>query len=152
MSSYGHFSEDGREYVITNPRTPRPWANIISNPRFGLAVAQSGSGFTWIDNSQLAVVNWWQQDFAVDSSGKFIYARDAESGQTWSLSPAPAWVDGDSFACRHGIGYTTFEIENSGIASSWTLFAHARETVELWIVRRWLVSVTPKNTRPAPSM
>ncbi|HSP34778.1 MAG TPA: glycosyl transferase family 36, partial [Thermoanaerobaculia bacterium] len=143
MSSYGHFSDDGREYVITDPRTPRPWANIISNPRFGLAVAQSGSGFTWIDNSQLAVVNWWQQDFAVDSSGKFIYARDAESGETWSLAPAPTWVDGQSFACRHGIGYTTFEIENSGIASSWTLFAHARETVELWIVRL-------KNNGPKP--
>ncbi len=132
---YGHFSEDGREYVITDPRPPRPWANVIANPRFGLAVAQSGSGFTWIDNSQLAVVNWWQQDFAVDTSGKFLYLRDAESGALWSLSPAPVWNDGDSFACRHGIGYTTFEIENSGIASSWTLFAHAHKTVELWIVK-----------------
>ena len=135
MTSYGHFSDDGREYVITDPRTPRPWANVIANRRFGLAVAQSGSGFTWIDNSQLAVVNWWQQDFAADSSGKFIYAHDPESGETWSLSPAPVWADSDHFACRHGIGYTTFDIANSGIESSWTLFAHAEETVELWLVR-----------------
>lgn len=131
---YGHFSEDGREYIITDPCTPRPWANVISNPRLGLAVSQSGSGFTWIDNSQLAVVNWWQQDFAQDSSGKFLFVRD-EFGDTWSLSPAPIWNAYDRFECRHGIGYTTFATERHDIGAEWTLFAHASETVELWIVR-----------------
>ncbi len=131
---YGSFSADRREYIITDPRTPRPWANIIANERFGLAVSQSGSGFTWIDNSQLAVVNWWQQDFAIDTSGKFIYARDLDSHDTWSLSPAPVWADSDRFECRHGIGYTTFVVERNGIETRWTLFAHESETVELWIV------------------
>lgn len=78
---YGRFSEDGREYIVTDPRTPRPWSNIISNERFGLAVSHTGSGFTWIDNSQLAVVNWWQQDFAQDTSGKFLYVLDRQSGR-----------------------------------------------------------------------
>ena len=131
--SYGHFSADGREYVITDPRPPRPWANLISNPRLGLAVAQSGSGFTWIDNSQLAVVNWWQQDFAQDTSGKFLYV--AEGDDLWSLAPAPVWADYDRYACHHGMGYTTFETERNGLAARWTLFAHASDTVELWIVR-----------------
>ncbi len=131
---YGHFSDDHREFIVTDPRPPRPWANVISNPRFGLAVSQSGSGFTWVDNSQLAVVNVWQQDFAQDTSGKFLYARDAESGDVWSLAPAPVWGDLDAYACRHGIGYTTFELAARGVASEWTLFAHASETVEMWIV------------------
>ena len=52
-SRYGHFSADGTEYVITDPRPPRPWVNVIANPRVGLAVSQTGSGFSWIDNSQL---------------------------------------------------------------------------------------------------
>ena len=59
MTAYGHFSEDGSEYVVTDPRTPRPWINIITNPRVGLAVSQTGSGFSWIDNSQLAVMVRW---------------------------------------------------------------------------------------------
>ena len=134
-AAFGHFAMDGREFVVTDPRTPRPWTNIIANPRIGLAVSQSGSGFTWIDNSQLAVVNWWQQDFAQDSSGKFIYARDRDSGSTWSLSPAPVWAPNEQYECRHGIGYTTFAQRFDGIASEWTMFVHASETVELWIVR-----------------
>lgn len=131
--TYGHFSADGREYVITDPHPPRPWSNIISNPRLGLAVSQSGSGFTWIDNSQLAVVNWWQQDFAQDTSGKFLYVAEGED--LWSLSPAPVWAHYDRFECRHGIGSTTFVTERNGISAQWTLFAHATDTVELWIVR-----------------
>jgi cellobiose phosphorylase len=133
-SEYGNFSEDGREFVITNARPPRPWSNVIANPRFGLAVSQSGSGFTWIDNSQLAVVNQWQQDFSQDTSGKFLYVREQESDEIWSLSPAPVWGSPDFFECRHGLGYTTFVTHQHGINAEWTLFAHESDTVELWIV------------------
>jgi cellobiose phosphorylase len=131
--TYGQFSSDGREYIITDPRPPRPWSNVISNPRLGLAVSQSGSGFTWIDNSQLAVVNWWQQDFAQDTSGKFLYLTEGDD--LWSLSPAPVWADYDKFECRHGMGATTFVTERNGISAQWTLFAHQSDTVELWIVK-----------------
>jgi cellobiose phosphorylase len=145
IDRYGRFSADGREYIITDPSPPRPWANIISNPRLGLAVSQSGSGFTWIDNSQLATINNWQQDFAQDSSGKCLYLRDRESGDLWSLSPAPVWAEMDSFECRHGIGYTTFTGRRAGIESEWTLFAHESETVELWIVTLKNVSDVPRS-------
>ncbi|MGH9458270.1 MAG: GH36-type glycosyl hydrolase domain-containing protein [Thermoanaerobaculia bacterium] len=160
-NAYGHFSDDGREFVVTNPRTPRPWSNLIANPRLGLAVSQSGSGFTWVDNSQLAVVNAWQQDFAQDTSGKFLYVRDAGSGALWSLAPAPVWAPMERYACRHGLGYSTFETAANGVASEWTLFAHPTDTVELWLVRLTNESDQPRrleltaylewNCGPAPA-
>ena len=134
VGEFGRFSPDGREFWITDPRTPRPWANIIANPRMGLAVSQTGSGFTWIDNSQLAVITRWQQDLASDSSGRAIYVRDLDSQELWSLAPAPVWRPDAKHECRHGLGYTTFITEVAGIRSEWTLFVHADQTVELWRV------------------
>ncbi len=133
-SRYGCFLADGTEYCITDPNTPRPWVNVIANPRMGLAVSQTGSGFTWIDDAQLGVITRWQQDLAQDSSGKFLYVRDADSGELWSLSPAPVWAKYDRYACHHGLGYSTFVTEFGGIRAEWTLFCHASETVELWRV------------------
>ncbi|MBP7746057.1 MAG: glycosyl transferase family 36 [Phycisphaerae bacterium] len=142
---YGHFATDGSEFRITDAKTPRPWANIIATPRLGLAVSHTGSGFTWIDNSQLAVITRWQQDLAHDSSGKFLYVRDADTGALWSLSPAPVWAELDEYACRHGLGYTTFETAHAGIAAKWTLFCHPREPVELWRVELQNLTDRPRR-------
>lgn len=131
---YGQFSADGREFMIADPRTPRPWVNVISNRRIGLVVSQTGAGFSWIDNSQLAVINRWQQEFSQDGTGKFVYVRDTRTGAVWSLSPAPTWATMDRYACRHGIGSTTFESECNGIAATWTLFVDAERTVEYWLI------------------
>lgn len=134
-SLFGHFAADGSEYVLTDWRTPRPWINLIANPRAGLAVSQTGSGFSWIDNSQLAAVVRWQQELADDRSGRFLYLRDLDSEAVWSLAPAPCFPAYDRFACRHGMGYTVFECEAEGVASEWTLFVDAEGAVESWKVR-----------------
>jgi len=133
-NAYGHFTPDGREFRITDVRTPRPWVNIIANPRFGLAVSHTGSGFTWVDNSQLAVITRWQQDLCHDSSGKFLYVRDADKGDLWSLSPAPVWAPLDDYACHHGLGYSTFVSEFARIRARWTLFCDPIEPLEYWLV------------------
>jgi len=74
---YGHFSRDGREYVITRANTPRPWVNVIANPDYGFIVSQNGSGFSWRRNSQLLRLNRWEQDLIRDEYGKYFYIFDA---------------------------------------------------------------------------
>lgn len=133
-SRYGRFSADGAEYVVTDFRTPRPWINVVANERVGLTVSQTGSGFSWVDNSQLAVTVRWQQEFAEDRSGRFLFLRDRDLGALWSLAPAPCWPAYESFACRHGLGYSTFETLHSGIEARWSLFVDPIATVELWTV------------------
>jgi len=31
---YGHFSPDSLEYIVTNPNTPRPWINYLTNEKY----------------------------------------------------------------------------------------------------------------------
>jgi cellobiose phosphorylase len=131
---YGYFTREGTEFCIADPRTPRPWTNVIANERMGLVVSQAGSGFSWVDNCQLAAITRWQQDLARDCSGKFLYARDADTAALWSLAPAPVWPKYEHYLCRHGLGYTTFETTYAELAARWTLFCDARETVELWLI------------------
>ena len=145
MRRYGEFSSDGREFRIRDPRPPRPWVNLIANERIGLAISQTGAGFSFIDNSQFGVLTNWQQDFATDSTGKFLYLRDADSGEVWSLSPAPVWACTERFACRHGIGYSIFETDRGGIEAAWTLFCAARETIEGWRVELCNRSARPRR-------
>ena len=103
-NAYGHFSGDGLEYVITDPRTPRPWVNVIANPRLGLVVSHTGSGFTFIDNSQLGVITRWQQELVEDCSGKALYLRDAATGSVETYQPGGKLVIGRYLYCQRGPG------------------------------------------------
>ncbi|HEX2982994.1 MAG TPA: hypothetical protein VHO28_05560, partial [Ignavibacteriales bacterium] len=55
----GHFSDNGDEYIINTPKTPKPWVNVISNGKYGLVVSQSGGGFSWDTHSEFNRINRW---------------------------------------------------------------------------------------------
>ena len=40
---YGYFDEQAREYVITNPDTPAPWANYLGSPEYGAIITVNGA-------------------------------------------------------------------------------------------------------------
>lgn len=140
---FGEFSADGREFHVTHVHLPRPWVNVLANPHFGLVVSHTGSGFTFVENSQLSVLTRWQQDLADDTSGKFLYLFIPATGELCSLSPAPTWAPLDAYRCIHRLGSTTFLGKKGNVAWSWTLLAHPRETAELWLVEL-------KNLGPLP--
>ena len=50
-NGYGHFTDDGLEYVITRPETPMPWVNVICNGDYGLVVSEAGSGYRFRNDS-----------------------------------------------------------------------------------------------------
>jgi len=41
-SSFGHYDDAAREYVVTDPRTPTKWVNYIGTLDFGGFVDQTG--------------------------------------------------------------------------------------------------------------
>ncbi|MEM1165325.1 MAG: glycosyl transferase family 36 [Planctomycetota bacterium] len=131
---YGHFSADGRAYRITDYRTPMPWVNIVCNGRYGFVVSQTGSGFCWLDNSQLNVISRWDMDMVLDRTGRFLYLADLDAGRTWSLSPAPCLPAYDRYECVHEPGRTTFNTVAEDIEAQWSLAVAHDEQVEVWRV------------------
>jgi cellobiose phosphorylase len=75
----GYFAEDGREYIITTPFTPRPWVNVISNGDYGMLVSQNGSGYSWRGNAAQNRITRSFQDLIKDNWGKYFYIRDLNS-------------------------------------------------------------------------
>ena len=130
-TKYGHFSKDGKEYVITTPCTPRPWINVISNGDYGTTVSQTGSGYSWRTHAQLNRLTRWDQDLIKDEWGKYIYLRD-EKGNIWSAGWKPVCVKPDFYECRHGIGYSIIRSKDFGIETELTVFLPNDDPVEIW--------------------
>src|SRR3990167_10788447 len=101
-TNYGYFSEDGKEFVITRPDTPRPWSNVICPGDYGLVITQSGSGYSWRTHASLNRITRWNQDLVCDDWGKYIYIRDQESGEFWSPTWKPVCHTPEHYECHHG--------------------------------------------------
>lgn len=130
-TKYGRFSETGNEYIITTPRTPRPWINVMSNGDYGLTVSQTGSGYSWRTHAQLNRITRWDQDLIRDEWGKYIYLRD-EKGNLWSAGWKPVCDEPDAYECRHGIGYSVITSRTHGIETELTIFVPADAPMEVW--------------------
>ena len=147
-NQYGRFIEDGRGYEITDPATPRPWVNVVSNGRYGFVVSQNGAGFSWLDHCQLNVLTQWRMDHIRDDHGRFMYLSDLnEEDCVWSVAPHPCRKAFDEFRCVHRAGSTTFESKLNGIAASWTLGVAPDDQAELWKLTLRNDSSRPRRLR-----
>lgn len=130
-SKYGYFSENGYEYTITDPKTPRPWVNVISNGDYSVIVSQNGSGYSWRGNAGENRITRFYQDLIKDDWGKYFYIRDLESKEFWSLGFKPVMQDYDSYEVVHGIGYTIIRQLKNDIYSEIKFFVSHEYPVEI---------------------
>jgi cyclic beta-1,2-glucan synthetase len=124
----GGFASDGSEYVVVlgeGQWTPAPWVNVVSNSSLGFCVSESGSGYSWAENSRENQLTPWSNDPVADRPGEVLYVRDEESGQVWGPTALPIRDDTAGYLVRHGPGYSEFEHTSRGIA------LHLHQTVPL---------------------
>lgn len=134
--SYGHFSDDGREYIITRPDTPRPWANYLTNGRYCAICSQTGGGHSFYETSGYNRLTKTYTSLAVleDRPGRYIYIRDSETGEFWSATWQPVRGDTSHFEARHGLGYTQTCYCSHDIEARVTYYVPPRDDVEVWMV------------------
>lgn len=134
LEEYGHFSEDGREFIITRPDTPAPWVNYMSNTRYTGLVTNSGGGYSfYVCPKDSRITRHRYNCLPWDRPGRYVYLRDSD-GEYWSLSWQPTSKNPDFYECRHGMGYTQIETEYRGIRSKILYFVPLEDDLEVWRV------------------
>ena len=146
-NGYGGFTPDGHEYVITLQQgrtTPAPWVNVIANPHFGTVVSESGSAYTWAENSHEFRLTPWNNDSVRDTTGEALYIRDEQSGLFWSPTPLPA-RGRTPYVIRHGFGYTVFEHTENGIVSELWIYVAMDASVKFSALKLRNISGRPRR-------
>jgi cellobiose phosphorylase len=134
-NAYGSFSDDGREYLINRPDTPMPWINVISNGDYGLTISQAGSGYSWRTHASLNRLTRWEQDLIRDEWGKYLYIRDAATGEFWSVARQPCGEGLEDYQVRHGMGYSVIAARRGSLQSEVTYTVPLDAPCELWLLR-----------------
>lgn len=134
-SKYGYFDKNGEEYVITDPQTPKPWVNVISNGDYSIIVSQNGSGYSFRSNAGENRITRSYQDLVKDNWGKYYYIRDLEDGEFWSVGRKPVMHAFDFYEVRHGIGYTRILQRVKGIETEVLFFVVPNYPVEMARIR-----------------
>ena len=49
---YGHFDDQHREYVITDPQTPWPWINYLGNEDFFSLISNTAGGYSFYKDAK----------------------------------------------------------------------------------------------------
>lgn len=133
----GGFSKDGKEYVIfleNGQNTPLPWINVISNRSFGFIVTESGSGYTWFENSRENKLTPWSNDPVSDTPGEILYILDDRTGDIWSVTPLPV-REKEPYIIRHGFGYTVFSHASHGIEQEIVQFVPVDDSVKISVLK-----------------
>ena len=132
---YGHFSADGKEYIITERKTPRHWYNYFFNDTYNAFASQVafGEGLCQDDmGNRVPLVN-----------DRCVYITDKDSGSWHTANGLPVTQNLDRYECRHGLGYSTIVCEKNGIRSEYTIFVPAEGDFEQWLVKVTNLRETP---------
>lgn len=133
---YGHFDDAAREYVIETPATPLPWINYLGNEDFFSLISNTGGGYSFYKDAKLRRITRYRYNNVPGDNGARNYYitrmnEDGTPAETWSPTFLPAKTPLDVYRCRHGIGYTVFEAERVGVASTLTAFVPLHTPAEV---------------------
>ena len=143
---YGYFDNEAREYIITRPDTPMPWANYLGSPEYAALISGNAGGYSFAKSGAKGRILRYNFN-SIDQPGRYIYIRDNSSKDYWSASwkpvrkpffdsseknaPADAYVT----SCHHGLGYTRFVTDYSEITTEATYYVPLGKTYEVWAVK-----------------
>lgn len=130
---YGYFNDEKKEYVITRPDTPAPWANYLGSPEYGAIISNNAGGYSFAKSGANGrILRYVFNNF--DQPGRYMYIRDNDSQDYWSASWQPVGKDLGLYKseCHHGTAYTRMLADYSGIHSEALYYVPLDKSYEVW--------------------
>ena len=119
--TFGHFDDAGREYVITDPKTPWPWINYLGNEDFFSLISNTAGGYSFYKDAKFRrITRYRYNNVPMDNGGRYFYIND--NGSVWSPGWKPCKTALDFYECRHGMSYTRITGAKDGIHASVLFF------------------------------
>lgn len=132
---YGYFDNASREYVIDRVDVPASWTNYIGLKDFYGVFNHTAAGYVLYKSPEYHRITRFRPNGPVDGPGHYVYLRDNDTGDFWSVSWQPVGKPKEHYFCRHGLSYSKYLCDYSGINAQQTLFAAIDDPVEIWDVR-----------------
>ena len=145
---YGRFDDKSREYVIERPDIPVSWTNYIGVRDLCAVLSHNAGGYSFYKSAEHhRITRFRQNGVPLDRPGHYVYVRDDESGEYWSISWQPVGRDlSDArYEVRHGLSYSRFMCETEDIRAQQLVFIPLEDDVELWDVRLKNISDRPRH-------
>lgn len=133
---YGYFDNERREYVITRPDTPAPWANYLGSPKYGAVISNNAGGYSFAKSgADGRIIRYVFNGF--DQPGRYIYIRDNDKKDYWSASWQPVGKNTEDYKskCCHGTGYTRICADYTGIHTEALYYVPLEGEYEVWCLK-----------------
>ncbi|MCB9018567.1 MAG: glycosyl transferase [Paludibacteraceae bacterium] len=127
---FGHFDDQRREYVITNPRTPWPWINYLGNEDFFSLISNTAGGYSFYKDAKFRRITRYRYNgVPMDAGGRYFYINDG--GTIWNPGWKPCKTELDKYECRHGMNYTVISGEKNGLEAKALFFVPLKTHAEV---------------------
>ena len=143
---YGHFDNEKKEYVIDNVALPASWTNYLGVKDTCVVINHTAGGYMFYKSPEYHRVTRFRGNAVpMDRPGHYVYIRDNDNGDYFSISWQPVGkpLDKAQYKCRHGLSYTIYECLYDKIKASQRMTVPMDDDVELW-------DVVIKNTDDKP--
>lgn len=127
---YGYFDNNRREYVIDRVDVPVPWTNYIGMKDFYGVFDHTAAGYVPYRSSEYHRISRFRPNGPMEGPGHYVYIRDEDTGDYWSISWQPVGKPKAHYSCRHGLSYSKYLCDYEGIDAEQTLFAAVDDPVE----------------------
>ena len=141
---YGHFDDQAREYVITDPATPWPWINYLGNEAFFSLISNTAGGYSFYRDAKFRRLTRYRYNgVPMDAGGRYFYIKDGDT--VWSPGWKPCKTPLDFYECRHGLNYTIITGRKEGLQARALFFVPVGVNAEVTKLTLTNLSGRPKS-------